>query len=150
MQSAGRFKAATILATLAFSACHRGTQEEMSVMTGACSNRLHSRGVSPRLPEPPPSLRPGYGGVVGTLADVGGALPHFSILATTPGGSPTAAHATVTADSVGGFAFDALFPGKYRLIVHPFAHKPDSADIEVVAGKLDTVQLRPLYFECVR
>ena len=131
MQSAGRFKAATILATLAFSACHRGTQEEMSVMTGACSNRLHSRGVSPRLPEPPPSLRPGYGGVVGTLADVGGALPHFSILATTPGGSP-------------------LFPGKYRLIVHPFAHKPDSADIEVVAGKLDTVQLRPLYFECVR
>ena len=150
MQSAGRFRAAKLLAALiALSACHRGTQEEINLMTGRCSTRVRSKGVVPQLPASP-SLRPGLGGVIGTLADAGGALPHYAILATTPGDSPNASHATVTADSVGGFIFDALRPGRYRLFVRAFAHKPDSTDVDVAAGRVDTVQLRPPFFECVR
>jgi len=88
--------------------------------------------------------------VIGTLADSGGALPHYSILATAPGDSPDAPHATTTADSVGGFVFDALQPGRYRLFVRAFAHKPDSTDVDVAAGHVDTVRLRPQFFECMR
>ena len=150
MQSAGRFKAAKLLAALiVLGACHRGTQEEINVMTGRCSTRVRSKGVVPQLPAAP-TLRSGNGGVVGTLADAGGALPHYSILATAPGDSPNAPHATVTADSVGGFVFSALTPGRYRLFVRAFGHKPDSAEIDVVAGRLDTVRLRPQFFECAR
>jgi hypothetical protein len=146
----GRSKAVLLLAALfAASACHRGTQEEISLLTGRCSTRVHAKGAVPRLPAAP-ALRLGVGGVIGTLADSGGALPHYSILATAPGDSPDAPHATTTADSVGGFVFDALTPGQYRLFVRAFAHKPDSVQVDVAAGRVDTVRLRPQFFECVR
>ena len=150
MQSAERFRAAKLLvALIALSACHRGTQEDINLMTGRCSTRVRSKGVVPQLPASP-SLRPGMGGVIGTLSDTGGALPHYTILATAPGDSPNAAHATVTADSVGGFAFDTLRPGRYRLFVRAYGHRPDSTDVEVAAGQVDTVRLRPPFFDCVR
>jgi hypothetical protein len=147
---AGRSRVVVLLTALfAASACHRGTQEDINLMTGRCSTRLHAKGVAPRLPVAP-TLRPGLGGVVGTLADSGGALPHYSILATAPGDSPDAPHATTQADSVGGFVFAALIPGTYRLFVRAFAHKPDSVQLDVAAGRIDTVRLRPQFFECVR
>jgi hypothetical protein len=150
VRSVGKFRALKILAALfALSACHRGTQEEINLMTGRCTTRVRAKGPVPRLPQPP-SLRPGFGGVIGTLADSGGALPHYSILATTPGDDPNARHATVTADSVGGFVFDALSPGRYRLFVRAYAHRADSADVDVASGQIDTVLLRPQFFQCVR
>jgi hypothetical protein len=88
--------------------------------------------------------------VIGTLSDSGGALPHYSILASTPGNDPNSPHASATADSVGGFIFDALPPGRYRLLVRAFAHRPDSAQVDVSAGRVDTVRLSPQFFECVR
>ena len=118
-------------------------------MTGRCSSRVRAKGLPAQLPAAP-SLRAGFGGVIGTLADSGGALPHYSVLVTTPGDSPDATHATVTADSVGGFVFDALPPGTYRIFVRAFAHKPDSAQVDVAAGQVDTVRLRPQFFQCVR
>jgi len=105
--------------------------------------------VAPKLPAAP-SLRPGFGGIVGILADTGGALPHYQILAGVPNDPPLAPHAAVTADSVGGFVFDALSPGTYRLRVKPFAHLPDSATVDVRAGHVDTVRMMTRYFECVR
>ncbi len=150
MRLAGRSRPLALLAALfGLSACHRGSQEDISLMTGRCSSHLHAKGVAPRLPAAP-SLRPGVGGVIGTLADAGGALPHYSILATAPGDSPNAPHATTTADSVGGFVFAALPPGPYRLFVRAFAHKPDSVQVDVAAGRVDTVRLTPQFFECVR
>ena len=149
MRSGGRFRAAFVFAALALGACHRGTQTDLNVMTGRCTTRVRAKGVTPQLPAAP-SLRPGFGGVIGTLADTGGALPHFSILAQSPGDSPTAPHATVVADSVGGFVFGALPPGRYRLFVRAFAHRPDSVQVDVAAGQVDTVRLRPQFFECVR
>ena len=150
MRLDGRSSSVVLLAALfGLSACHRGTQEDISLMTGRCSSRLHAKGVVPQLPAAP-TLKSGVGAVIGTLADSGGALPHYSILATTPGDSPTAAHATTQADSVGGFVFAALTPGTYRLFVRAFAHKPDSAQVDVVAGQIDTVRLSPQFFECVR
>jgi hypothetical protein len=136
-------------AALALGACHRGTQTDLNMMTGRCTSRVRSKGVAPQLPGAP-SLRPGFGGVIGTLADTGGALPHYSILAQPPGNSSSGPHATAVADSVGGFVFDALPPGRYRLFVRAFAHRPDSAQVDVSAGQVDTVQLRPQFFECVR
>jgi protocatechuate 3,4-dioxygenase beta subunit len=89
------------------------------------------------------------GAVIGTLADSGGALPHYAILASTPGDAPGAPHASATADSVGGFVFDALPPGPYRLLTRPYAHRPDSTTIEVVAGRIDTVRIMTRFFQCV-
>jgi hypothetical protein len=118
-------------------------------MTGRCTTHVRNKGAVAKLPTAP-SLRPGVGGVIGTLADSGGALPHYAILATAPGDSPSAPHATVTADSLGGFVFDALPPGRYRLFVRAYAHRPDSTQVDVAAGQVDTVRLRPQFFQCVR
>jgi hypothetical protein len=117
-------------------------------MTGRCTSRVRSKGATPQIPAAP-SLRPGFGAIVGVLADTGGALPHYQILAGVPGDPPNAPHAAATADSLGGFVFDALPAGTYRLRVKPFAHRPDSATVDVVAGRVDTVRIMARYFECV-
>ena len=87
MQLEGRFRAAALVVAVALSACHRGTQTEMDLATGRCTERVGAKGPAPKLPSAP-SLRPGFGGVVGTLADAGGALSNYSILATGRAGSP--------------------------------------------------------------
>ena len=146
----GIFRAlALLVAFLTSNACHRGTPEETSLLLGHCTTRVRTKGPVPRLP-PAPALRPGFGAVVGTLADSGGALPHYPILASIPGGAANSPHATATADSVGGFVFIALPPGHYRLHVRAFAHRPDSTDIVVAAGRVDTVRIVTRLFECVR
>ena len=118
-------------------------------MTGGCTTHVRAKGPAPRLPQSP-ALRSGFGAVVGTLADSGGALPHYAILAAVPGDAPSSPHASATADSVGGFVFEALPPGRYRLFVRAFAHRPDSTEIVIAAGRVDTVRLSPRFFECVR
>ncbi|HMG13733.1 MAG TPA: carboxypeptidase-like regulatory domain-containing protein [Gemmatimonadaceae bacterium] len=137
------------LAALALSSCRRPNPNDVVTMTGGCSTHVRAKGRAPLLPRSP-SLRSGFGAVVGTLADSGGALPHYAILASTPGDAPNSPHASATADSVGGFVFDALPPGRYRLLVRAYAHRPDSAEIEIAAGRVDTVRLSPLFFQCVR
>jgi carboxypeptidase family protein len=146
----GRFKPASLVAALfTIVACHRGSQEDIGLLIGRCSERVRSKGPVPQVPTAP-SLKSGYGGIVGTLADAGGALPHYSILASVPGDNLNSTHATAIADSAGGFTFDALPPGHYRLIVRAFSHRPDSAQVDVAAGRVDTVTLRPQFFDCVR
>lgn len=87
---------------------------------------------------------------MGTLADSGGALPHYPIMAVVPGDAPSPVHPSAVPDSLGGFVFDALPPGRYRLFVRAFAHRPDSTDVNVSAGRVDTVGLVLQYFGCVR
>lgn len=137
------------LAALTLSACHRRTSTDIMLLTGRCTTHVRTMTRAPQLPGAP-SLRPGLGGVIGTLADSGGALPLFPILALTPGDAPSSPHATVRADTAGGFVFDSLPPGRYRLFVRAFAHKPDSTEVDVAAGHIDTVALRPIFFQCVR
>ena len=138
-----------VLASLALSACRRANPNDVMMMTKGCTTHVRAKGPAPQLPRNP-SLAAGFGGVVGTLADSGGALPHYRILAATPGDAPSSLHASAIADSVGGFVFGGLPPGRYRLFVRAFAHRPDSTEIEVAAGLVDTVRMSPLFFECVR
>ena len=137
------------MVSLTLSGCHRPNPNDVMTMTGGCSTHVRAKGRAPQLP-PSPSLRPGFGAVIGTLADSGGALPHYPILAATPGDAPNSPHASATADSAGGFVFEALPPGQYRLLVRAYAHRPDSTEIEIAAGRVDTVRLSPLFFQCVR
>lgn len=116
---------------------------------GRCTTHVRAKGPAPRLPQVP-SLRPRFGAVVGTLADSGGALPHYPILAVVPGDDPSSPHATATPDSLGGFAFESLPPGRYRLFVRAFEHRPDSTDVQVNAGQVDTVRFVLRFFECVQ
>lgn len=138
-----------LLALVIASACNRRTSTDVSLLTGRCTTHVRTKGTAAQLPRAP-SLRSGTGAVIGTLSDSGGALPHYPILALTPGDSPNGAHNTATADSLGGFVLDGLAPGRYRLFVRAFAHKADSSDVNVAAGEVDTVALRPIYFQCVR
>jgi hypothetical protein len=130
-------------------ACHRATPLDVMTMTGRCTSHVRSKGPAPQLPANP-VLRSGFGAVIGTLADSGGALPHYAILAAAPGDSPEAPHASATADSAGGFVFGALLPGRYRLLVHAYAHRPDSTSVDIVAGRIDTVRIMTQFFQCVR
>ena len=140
---------ALLLAFVTLSDCRRGTSEDTNLLLHRCSTRVRTKGVVPQLPLAP-TPRADFGAVVGTLADSGGALPHYSILATTPDGGANSPHATATADSVGGFVFDALPPGRYRLSVRAFAHRPFSTEIGVAPGRVDTVRIVTEFFECVR
>jgi carboxypeptidase family protein len=141
--------AALVVASLALSACRTANPNDLMMMTSGCTTHVRAKGPAPQLPRSP-SLPPGFGAVVGTLADSGGALPHYRILAATPGDAPGSPHASAIADSVGGFVLGALPPGRYRLFVRAFSHRPDSTEIEVVAGRVDTVRMSPQFFECVR
>ena len=140
---------ALFLALLIVGACNRRTSTDVSLLTGRCTTHVRTKAAAAQLPRAP-SPRSGNGAIIGTLADSGGALPHYPILALTPGDASSGAHATATADSLGGFVLDGLAPGRYRLFVRAFAHKADSSDVDVVAGEVDTVALRPIYFQCVR
>jgi len=149
VQLGGRYRTAALLVALTLvGACHKNTNEDLQLMTQGCTTRAYAKGLTPHLP-PAPALKLGYGGVIGTLADAGGALPHYSILATTPGNSLHASRASAIADSLGGFAFDSLTPGLYRLFVQPYSHRADSTDIKITAGQIDTVELRPQFYGCV-
>ncbi|HEX9250247.1 MAG TPA: carboxypeptidase-like regulatory domain-containing protein [Gemmatimonadaceae bacterium] len=138
-----------VLASLALSACRSANANDAMMITKGCTTHVRAKGLAPQLPRNP-SLAAGFGGVVGTLADSGGALPHYRILAATPGDAPSSLHASAIADSVGGFVFGGLPPGRYRLFVRAFSHRPDSTEIEVAAGRVDTVRMSPQFFECVR
>jgi hypothetical protein len=138
-----------VLASLAVGACRTANPNDVMMMTRGCTTHVRGKGPAPQLPRNP-SLAPGFGGVIGTLADSGGALPHYRILAAAPGDAPSSTRASAIADSVGGFVFGSLAPGRYRLFVRAFAHRPDSTEIEVAAGHVDTVRMSPQFFECVR
>ncbi|GAC1411976.1 MAG: hypothetical protein NVSMB53_08560 [Gemmatimonadaceae bacterium] len=116
-------------------------------MTGRCTTRVRAKGPSARFPESPP-LRQGFGAIIGTLADSGGALPHYPIIASTPGDAPNAPHASATADSIGGFVLNGLPPGRYKLLVRALGHLPDSRELEVTAGRVDTVRLSLQILDC--
>ena len=145
---AARYNA--LLAALAVtSACHRQTSTDVMLLTGRCTTHVRTMASPAQIPRAP-TLQHAMGAIVGTLADSGGALPHYSVMAVTPGDPPGGAHMTTAADSLGGFVLNGLTPGRYRLFVRAYAHKPDSADVDVAAGQVDTVALRPIYFQCVR
>jgi hypothetical protein len=145
----GTSKALVLLAgALGFTACQRNAPTNSVDIVRACSTRVRSRGATPRLPEAP-TLRAGFGGVIGTLADAGGALPHYPILATVPGGDPNSPHITAIPDSSGGFVFDALRPGHYRLFVRAYSHRSDSTDIEVRPAQVDTVSIVMKLYDCL-
>jgi hypothetical protein len=146
----GTFRAlALAVALTGLAGCRRPASEDTNLLLGRCSTRIRTKGPAPRLPQAP-SLRPGLGGVIGTLADSGGALPHYPILATIPGDPPGSPRVSATPDSLGGFSFDALTPGRYRLFVRAYAHRPDSTDVDVIAGRVDTVNIVLQFFGCVR
>jgi hypothetical protein len=96
-----------------------------------------------------PVLRPGFGGILGTLSDAGGALPHYPVLAVIPGGDQNSPHFTATPDSSGGFAFDALRPGHYRLLVRAYSHRPDSTVVEGRAALSDSVVFVMQLYDCL-
>ena len=133
---------------LALTACQRKAPDNSVDIVRACSTRVRSKGPAVRLPVAP-ALRPGFGGIVGTLADAGGALPHYPILAVIPGGDQNSPHATAIPDSSGGFAFNALRPGHYRLFVRAYSHRPDSTDVDVRVAQVDTLNIVMQLYDCL-
>jgi hypothetical protein len=132
-----------------FAACQRSRAPDTNLLTGRCTNLQRSKGVTPKFPANP-ALRAGFGGVVGTLADSGGALPQYPVRAQMLSSDPNAPHGSATPDSLGGFVFDSLPPGPYRLYARAFSHKPDSTDVEVEAGRVSRATIVLPFFECVR
>jgi hypothetical protein len=139
---------AWIAGLLALAACQRATSTDTMTMLGRCTTHVRSKGPPPQLPSIP-AIGARFGVVVGTLADSGGALPHYPVRAVVPGDDPFSLHASATADSLGGFLFDSLPPGRYRLFVRAFEHRPDSLDVRVNAGRVDTLRFVLRFFECV-
>ena len=141
--------AAALVLFVALTACQRSRAPDTNLLTGRCTDLQRAKGPTPRIPANP-TLRPGFGAVVGTLSDAGGALPQYPVRAQMLSNNPNAAHDTATPDSLGGFVFDSLPPGRYRLYARAFSHKPDSTEVEVAAGQVATASIVLSFFECVR
>ncbi|MGI8401121.1 MAG: carboxypeptidase-like regulatory domain-containing protein [Gemmatimonadaceae bacterium] len=139
---------AFLIAAVGLTACQRNAPANSVDIVRGCSTRVRSKGAAVRLPVAP-ALRPGFGGIIGTLADAGGALPHYPVLAVIPGGETSSTHASAIPDSSGGFAFDALRPGHYRLFVRAYSHRRDSTDVEVRAAQIDTVAIVMQLYDCL-
>ncbi len=139
---------AFIAGALALTACQRKTPDNSVDIVRACSTRVRSKGPAVHLP-PAPAPRPGFGAIIGTLSDAGGALPHYPVLAVIPGGDQNSPHVTAIPDSSGGFAFDALRPGHYRLFVRAYSHRPDSTDVDVREAQIDTVPIVMRLYDCL-
>jgi hypothetical protein len=139
---------AFLVGALALTACQRKAPDNSVDITRACSTRVRSKGPTVRLP-PAPALSAGFGGIIGTLSDAGGALPHYPVLAVLPGDDQNSPHVTAIPDSSGGFAFDALRPGHYRLFVRAYSHRPDSTDVDVRAAQIDTVTIVMQLYDCL-
>jgi hypothetical protein len=135
--------------SLALVACQRSRSPDTNLLTGRCTNREHSRAAAPRVPAAPTPLA-GFGAIVGVLADSGGALPQYPVRAELIGGDRNSPHATATPDSLGGFVFPSLPTGRYRLYARAYSHRPDSAEVAIESGRVDTVRMVLQFFECVR
>jgi len=44
-------------------------------------------------------------------------------------------------DSQGGFLFDSVVPGRYQIRVRKLHENPDSASIQAVAGRVDSIRV---------
>jgi hypothetical protein len=139
---------AFLTGAVVLTACQRKAPDNSVDIVRACSTRVRSKGPAVRLP-PAPALRPGFGGIIGTLADAGSALPHYPVLAVIPSEDQNSPHVTAIPDSSGGFAFDALRPGHYRLFVRAYSHRPDSTDVDVRMGQMDTVSIVMQLYDCL-
>ena len=51
-------------------------------------------------------------------------------------------------DSKGGFTFDSVAPGRYRIRVRRIHEYQDSLTIQAIAGRLDTVRVRLRAYRC--
>jgi hypothetical protein len=117
-------------------------------MAGVCDSVPQNRdGPKPHLPFRAAPTAP-FGGIVGTAAEAGTglALPYSSVDIVKLDGPPSGR--LLAADSVGGFAFDRLEPGTYRVRVRWFDHRFEMRDLLVKAATLDTFQGVLRYYRC--
>ena len=117
-------------------------------MPGVCDsvppNRQGPRPQLPTLAKPQSSV----GAIVGTAAEAetGLALSYSTVnLASLDG--PTSGR-VVAADSLGGFAFDSLQPGTYRVMVRWFDHRYQTRDFFVKPAAIDTFLAVLRYYRC--
>ena len=145
----GRTAALALAIAATCVACQRSRAPDTNLLTGRCTNQQRTKASPARFPATP-VVKPGLGAVIGTLSDAGGALPQYPVRAQMQSNDPNAPHATATPDSLGGFVFDSLPPGRYRLYARAFSHRPDSTDVEVAAGRVARATIVLPFFECVR
>jgi len=94
------------------------------------------------LPTPP------FGTLVGAVSEAGTswALPYATIDLTRLDGPAKAR--LLAADSVGGFALEALEPGTYRFRVRSFDHRFNAQDLRVRSAVVETLLVVLRYFRC--
>ena len=91
-----------------------------------------------------------FGALTGTvaLAETGDALTGAGVGLIAAPGSTGQSQAERPTDSLGGFTFDSILPGKYQIRVRMLGARRDSLTIHAAAGRLDTVRLRMRAYRC--
>jgi hypothetical protein len=54
----------------------------------------------------------------------------------------------IPTDVTGGFAFDSLLPGRYVLKARRIGYNPRERQVNAIAGRIDTANLRLRFFVC--
>ena len=157
LRAASRVSLAAVCA-LAAGACARS--EELNVMTipAGCDSTLRPvrPGERTRVALPADiAVTDSAGAIVGTVVQRGTGRPlAYAGAALFLPGVPTAGEERRVAqlerpvDTLGGFAFRDVPPGRYTLRVRAVSHLPRELPLDVQAGRVDTLQLELRYFQC--
>jgi hypothetical protein len=94
--------------------------------------------------------RPQLGAVTGTVAqaETGDALQGAIVSLMQSSEAKLESSPWRATDSKGGFAFDSIVPGSYRLRVRRIGESIDTSTIQLTSGRVDTVRIRMRAYRC--
>lgn len=140
-----RVRIATMLiaAAAALQSCRASPRgvEHYGLVTFVCDTTLQR----PPRPAEVPAVRvvTGYGSLTGSVfrEGTGNGIDSASILLAPRDSTTTQSYRSRVTDETGGFAFDSVVPGRYRLRVVAAWEHPESSFVTVAANRVDTVRL---------
>jgi hypothetical protein len=117
--------------------------------TGWCDTRL-MKPIGRPVEIPSVRVLPQFGAVTGTVvqAETGDALEGAVVNLRQNSDAKPQSQPWRYTDSKGGFAFDSLAPGGYRLQVRRIGEYQDTLTIHTVTGRVDTVRFRMRAYRC--
>jgi hypothetical protein len=109
--------------------------------TFVCDTALKRRLRPAEIPDV--SLAAGYGSLTGIVFRVGtgNGIDSASIILSPQDSATTQSYRQRVTGQTGGFAFDSVVPGRYRLRVGAGWEHPESSFVAIASNRIDTVRL---------
>jgi hypothetical protein len=140
----------SIVVTLVWGCTSRAQPRIDAMSTGWCDTTpMKPQGRIARLPSAP-GLNSSFGSVVGVVseAETSDALPGSGVALVSLANGTGRSQPERASDAGGGFVFDSVVPGDYRLRVRSLGHIHQEVAISVTGSRVDTVRMKLPAYRC--